>query len=173
MKMYMVKLLERLEGFRESVYMDTSGCKTVGIGFNMDAPGARDAWSRAGIMEDFDDVYYGNEMITHFSACELVDVFWTKCEKMAKDRCEELDVEWDRLPDWHKFVLADIVFNVGNISGWTKVVVETEPKKVLFEARRKQHEIDSRVCKIGKFFEIVEDVEGCVELGLTEAKYAV
>lgn len=51
------------EGLRYSSYMDTTGNKTVGRGFNMDSGIARKVWNKAGLQSDFDAVYRGEQAI--------------------------------------------------------------------------------------------------------------
>ena len=170
-------LIDRLEDCRLESYLCSENKRTVGYGFNMDAAGAKKRWIKLNIMEDFDDVYDEYEKITHFSATVLFEHFWDYCERQAIKRCVELSVSYDALPEWHKFILVDIVYNTGSLSNWYKVVKLKEPTKVLFEARRKDddggHSLDSRVAKIGYYFGIIKDLEDAHKLGLDEAKYLI
>lgn len=52
------------EGLRFSSYMDTTGNKTVGFGFNMDSGIAKRVWDKAGVGASFKDVYNGKASIT-------------------------------------------------------------------------------------------------------------
>jgi len=168
-------IMDRLEDCATISYKCSEGKVTIGYGNNMDSKGARDRWLNLDIMEDFDDVYDGLEKLTHFSATILFEHYWDYCITKVIHRCAELDVYYGSLPEWHKFILADIVYNTGSISKWSKVLRYKEPRKVLFEARRKDddggHSLDSRVAKIGYFYGIISDLEDAHSLGLDEAKY--
>jgi hypothetical protein len=170
-----IKLMDILEGYKSSSYLCTAGKVTVGYGFNMDSKGAKDRWNELNIMENFDDVYNGDEEITHFSASVLFEHYWKYCERKAMKRCIELEVGYMALPQYHKFILSDIVYNTGSLDKWYKVVRNKEPRSVLLEARRKDedggHSLDSRVAKIGYYFGIVSDLEDAINLGLDEARY--
>ena len=166
------ELMERLEGVRFKSYKDTKGLVTVGYGFNMDANRAMQIWVNLDIMEDFDDVYSGDEELSHFSSIVLLEYFWEKCIQSASKRCKKLNVDYANLPEWHRFVLADIVYNTGSLSKWYRVIIETEPEKVLMEARRRPHEVmDSRVAKIGYFFGLLGSVDEAISLGLDGTRY--
>jgi len=52
------------EGVRLASYMDTTGNRTVGIGFNMDSGIARRVWNKAKIPTPFNDVYAGAATIS-------------------------------------------------------------------------------------------------------------
>ena len=76
------------------------------------------------------------------------------------------------MPDWKKFILKDIVYNTGSIKKWRKVLVNTVPEEVLYEARRNPKELmDSRVCKIAHWYGLAKDLEDCKRIGLEYAKY--
>ena len=167
-----IELMKRLEGMMTTSYDCTSGKRTVGIGFNMDAIGARKVWDKLQILEDFDAVYNKKQKLSEESASRLFDKTWNWCKKKAEERCAELGVDWEPMAAWHKFVLADIVYNTGSISKWSKVVKETAPGRVLIEARRRPHEImDSRISKTAKYFGFIDTVEDAVAMGLKYAKY--
>ena len=59
------------EGLRHTAYLDTTGNRTVGYGFNMDSGIARSAWKKARIPIPFDDVYNGNAAISDAHADAL------------------------------------------------------------------------------------------------------
>lgn len=167
-------LMKKLEGLEEVAYKDSLGYVTVGIGFNMDAAGARGLWEELGVQEDFDKVYKKEEKISIESAKLLFDVIWAKCVEAAVNRAEQLGIDYESLPEYHKFVLADIVYNTGSVSKWSKVFTNTEPKKVIFEARRNPKQLmDSRVAKIAYAFGIVGSLEEAKSIGLEYAKYIV
>jgi hypothetical protein len=178
-----IELLEKLEGFEAFSYKDkhdnTPGNPddnvTVGYGFNMDGHGARDVWSRLDIEEDFDGVRDDNHELSRESAAKLLEDFWENCEDAAKLRCDEVSIRYGALPEWHRFILADIVYNTGSISNWYKVIVMKNPEAVLYESRRKDadggHTLDSRIAKIGYAFGLIESLEDAHRIGLTEAKY--
>lgn len=168
-----MELMVKLEGMREIAYDCTAGKRTIGIGFNMEAHGARNTWAKLGIPEDFVRVFEKQEKLSKESAIKLFDKTWKWCNKKAMQRCEQLEVDYSKLPDWHKFVLADIVYQTGNINNWTQVVLNTTPKEVLFQARRKQTIIDSRISKTGYYFGLINTLEEAHEIGLTEARYLV
>ena len=162
-----IDLLILLEGYESMVYEDTDGNKTVGIGFNMDAVGARETWKRLHIPEYFSDVYYGFQELSEASAEMLARDYWATCEQQAERRAEELELNYNAFEDYKRFILADIAYNTGSVSKWYKVFVLNDPKKVLLEARRKPHKfLDNRVAKIGNYFGIISSVDEAKELGL-------
>lgn len=167
-----IELMKKLEGSRSIAYDCTSNKRTIGIGFNMESAGARKVWSKLGIPEDFDAVFNKEQKLSDESANKLFEKTWKWCIKKAQERCDKLNVSYNALPIWHKFILADIVYNTGSIYKWTQVVVKTEPKDVLLEARRQPHEImDSRVAKIAKNYGFISTVEDAKDIGLEYTKY--
>jgi len=167
-----IELMKRLEGLEFKAYDCTAGKRTVGLGFNMDALGARSIWQRLNIPESFNRIYNQQEKIEESTAIILFEDFWARCKKKASIRCAELDLDYESMPEYKKFILADIVYNTGSISNWTKVITNTEPRDVLYEARRNPKPImDSRVAKIGNYFGIISSVEEANQMGLVYAKY--
>ncbi len=82
-------MIASLENVRTHVYEDT-GNKAVGLGFNMDKPGARDVWQAALPQVSFDDVYKGKASISPAQAKQLFDhdvvYFERVVDKVAGDR---------------------------------------------------------------------------------------
>ncbi len=166
-----VELMRKLEGFESLAYDDTEGNTTVGIGFNMVSSGARKIWDKLHIIEDFDEVLVGRQEISVYSATRLFNDFWDRCVQQAKTRTIELGLDWNSFNEYKQFVLADIAYNVGSVTGWTKVFKVSRDTEVMVESRRKQRELDSRVAKIAYSFGVIEDLAEAKKLGLTEAKY--
>lgn len=55
--------IEAAEGRRAKSYTDTTGNKTIGIGFNMDSQNARKVWDQAGVQTPFDAAYAGKTQL--------------------------------------------------------------------------------------------------------------
>jgi len=167
------ELMKVLEGYRSKAYLCTAGKVSIGVGFNMDQAGAEVIWKELGIDEDFEAVYQGVQEVSDDTSYKLFKYFWNnKCEGAVRTRCRELNLNYDAMPDWKKFTLKDIVYNVGSISKWRKVLEATDPREVMFEARRNPKELmDSRVCKIAYAYGVVNTLEDCKKLRLKYAKY--
>ncbi len=170
-------LIDRLEDFRAEKYLCTANHITIGYGFNMEAAGARDTWDGLDIKESFTSVFSGDLRLSKFSAIKLFDYQWKYCEMVALKRAAELNIVWAAAPEYKRFIWADIVYNTGSISTWSKVITSKDPRHVLFEARRKDpdggHTLDSRLAKIGYYFGIISDLDDAIKLGLDEAKYII
>ena len=168
----LAEIMTIIEGYKTEVYRCSMGHRTIAFGFNMDKPGARGDWGRLGIVEDFDEVLGGASICYETAEVLLMDFWDNYCIPAVKRRCEALGEDYGALPEWHQFILADIVYNIGNINGWTAVIRHKEPLAVLAEARRKPNKImDSRVCKIGKFFDLIDTIQDCIDIGLEYTKY--
>lgn len=169
-----IELMTKLEGLKLQAYDCIAGKRTIGAGFNMEQAGAKDKWESLHIKEDFDRVFNKEQLITEETANMLFRDVWATCEFKASKRCDELELHYSSMPDYKRFILADIVYNTGSISKWSKVLKNKKPEDVLFEARRNPKEImDSRVAKIGYYFGIVKDLDEAHKLGLEHAKYLV
>lgn len=162
-----IDIMTLIEGYRETSYKCTAGKVSIGFGYNMDGIGAENKWNKLKIKEDFDDIYYGEEKLSRESALILLYTYWYRCELQAYNRCRVLGIDYNLLPRWHKFILADIVYNTGSIKNWKQVIVKTKPTDILVESRRKPHKLlDSRVVKIGKFFNLISTNEDAHKLGI-------
>jgi GH24 family phage-related lysozyme (muramidase) len=97
------------EGFRNKVYTDPTGHKTVGIGFNMDSGIARDVWKQAGIQKDFNDVRSGKQQINQDEAQQLL----TKSYGIAQDDIKKLVPNVDSLSPKAQEGLHQLAFQHG------------------------------------------------------------
>lgn len=160
-----------VEGDRDSVYKDSQGLKTVGVGFNMDQEGAKELWEQAGVDQDFDQVYGGTAKLTKQNKQRLLKHNIGMSEDKARTRAEQLGLDWDLMPEWHKAIVTDVAFNTGDVSGWTKVFTNKHPLAVLREARRTEGKkntkgMDNRVARIGLSLGIISSVEQARRIGL-------
>ena len=137
----------------------------------MKQPSGYILWNMAGVMTNFYDAFEGKTAITEEEAQALFYFMFKDSIAKAKTRAKELDIDYGKLPEWHQFIVADIAYNTGSVSEWTQVFVRTKPNEVLGAARRKQHEIDSRVAKIGYHYGLIRNLDHAHRIGLTEAKY--
>ena len=98
--------LKTEEGVRISVYHDTAGHPTVGVGFNLDRPDAATLLSRVGA--DLRDVLSGKPLrLDQVDA--LLDA--TACEAVETTRAHVGG--FDTMPEGAQQVLADLTFNMG------------------------------------------------------------
>jgi lysozyme len=97
------------EGFRTRVYRDTVGKRTIGIGFNMDAPGARDRWVKAGVKTDFNDALNGRKTITKQEAEALFELVKGETELQAR----KLVRNYATLGKHQQAALKDMVYQLG------------------------------------------------------------
>lgn len=167
------ELMKVLEGYKYKAYLCTAGKVSVGVGFNMEQVDAEILWKELGIEEDFEAVYQGVQAISDETCYKLFKHFWDNiCEIAVRTRCIELNLNYDAMPEYKKFTLKDIVYNTGSIKNWYKVLVNIDPRKVMFEARRRPYELmDSRVAKICYAYGICKDLDDCIAMGLEYAKY--
>lgn len=97
------------EGFSPRVYKDTSGIRTVGIGFNMQQPGARRIWEQAGLSTPFNTVLTGKADISREDADRLHDVMMEKATEAAPRVVKGLDT----LSDNRQAVIRDMLYQLG------------------------------------------------------------
>jgi len=90
------------EGYSGAVYEDSTGNTTVGYGFNLDAPGAREMASELGI-----DLSSGR--ITRGDARKL---FRAKTEE-ALESAHRLFDDFDTRPHDVQLAIADMIYNLG------------------------------------------------------------
>jgi lysozyme len=102
-----IDLLKRHEGFRAYSYRDTVGRLTIGIGFNLDAPGAAERCEAAGV--DFTAVCFVGHGITQAQAQALLDEGITT----AQDAAIITLAGFMDMPDNVQLVVIDMLFNLG------------------------------------------------------------
>jgi GH24 family phage-related lysozyme (muramidase) len=102
-----IDLLTRHEGFRAYSYRDTRGNLTIGIGFNMDAPGAAERCAAVGV--DYNAVCYALHGITQAQAVALLDEGITT----AQDAAIITVAGFMDMPDVVQLVIIDQIFNMG------------------------------------------------------------
>lgn len=128
------------EGERLSVYQDIKGNKTISVGYNMDALGAKEIWQQVFANQlSFDKVYSGTLTITKQQSRKLYKY------KVRLNR-KELKVIYSN--SWHQFkanerlMIEDLYWNggnklVGKATKFFKLItkyVETKKHDLLTEA---------------------------------------
>jgi GH24 family phage-related lysozyme (muramidase) len=110
--------IERWEGRRNQAYDDatgkaiTPGCvvqghPTVGVGFNLDAPGAQAGIESLGL--DYGQVRAGAQTLTD----EHIDTLLEQTVNQAIQAAQQLIPNFDTLPGGPQIVVVDMVFNLG------------------------------------------------------------
>ena len=100
-------MVKRHEGTRKCVYVDTTGHKTIGVGFNLDQSGARSVCESAGI--DYDSVYSGKTCLTDSQVDNLLAYSMKQAESSAA-----ADVSsYSSLCCNVQNVVTDMAFNLG------------------------------------------------------------
>lgn len=100
------------EGLRYNSYMDTTGNKTVGYGFNMDSGIAKRVWDRAGVQSDFKAVYNGEQALSPAEAEALGNASFEIAAEDALDLFPELP---DYTPARQQAIL-DLSYQLGKPS---------------------------------------------------------
>lgn len=77
--------LEHAEGKRAKAYTDTTGNRTVGVGFNMDTPSARRLWKQAGVDADFEAVRSGKQQLSEEQIKRLYDTSVANAQSDLED----------------------------------------------------------------------------------------
>jgi len=107
--------IEHWEGRRNQTYTDTAGHPTVGVGFNLDANGARDRIAALGL--DYDQVRSGVQSLTD----ARIDTLFDQSLNQAVHGAREVIPSFDALPDDKQIVIIDMVFNLG-VGGFREFV---------------------------------------------------
>lgn len=97
------------ESTRPKAYTDKNGFKTVGTGFNMDAPNAKAIWKRAGVPENFSDVYNGKNALSNSS----IQALFNNTSDAAAKAAQKLVPNYDKLGDNQKAALNSLAFQLG------------------------------------------------------------
>ncbi len=99
--------LRKHEGIRHKVYVDTTGHRTIGIGFNlerMDAPAIVKS-----VGADYKDVVSGDYVLSY----EQVGMLLSHDLKDIESQAETLIDNWQELSDVRQRVIVDMIFNLG------------------------------------------------------------
>ena len=102
-----IELVTKHEGFRAYSYRDTKGKLTIGIGFNLDAPGAAERCAAVGV--NYGAVCFAGQGITQAQAQALLDEGITA----AQDAALCTVVGFPDMPDVVQLVVIDQLFNMG------------------------------------------------------------
>jgi hypothetical protein len=102
------------EGYSATVYMDSASPPnpTIGVGFNLNRGDAREAL--AGIGADYDAILKGAALTDQQASGLFVYSF---APVVDEARASLQPFHFDSMSDARRFVLCDLVFNLGN-AGW-------------------------------------------------------
>jgi len=109
-------LIQSHEGIRPMAYLDSRKILTVGIGFNMERPDAREIFKQLNI--DYDKVRNKQIPLTN----EQIVLLFSNNLKTAINDAKKFIPSFDRLPKNVKLALVDLSFNLGypNLSKFVK-----------------------------------------------------
>lgn len=102
------------EGCELRVYRDSMGTKTIGIGFNCERGDAVPALTKIGV-KDINAVLGGQQALTPAEVQALFEYSFAPVEAQA--RASLAPGIFDSMTDARRFVVCDLVFNLGN-TGW-------------------------------------------------------
>jgi GH24 family phage-related lysozyme (muramidase) len=146
--------LREHEGFRNAVYKDHKGKRTVGIGFNMDATGAKDRFEKALPSVDFKEVYHGDRKLSDAEVNTLFEKTITEYEKIMDTKLGDVD-----LTEHQRVALLSMVFNNPSLLGpnLTKFVKDGDLNKameeILFKSNASSHRgLQNRRVREAQFF---------------------
>ena len=100
-------LVAKHEGDKLCVYVDTTGHKTIGIGYNLDQSGARQMIESVGA--NFDDIYSGKKCLTQ----SQVNVIFSKTIGSSISGARSAVSSFDSLCCGVQNVMVDMTFNLG------------------------------------------------------------
>jgi GH24 family phage-related lysozyme (muramidase) len=103
----LAKYLTFNEGLRTRRYYDSRGFPTVGVGFNLARPGAKEAIEAIGA--DFDRIKSGAVSLTQGQAAALLE----SDARAAIEAARSLFPDFDKYDATRQLILADLAFNLG------------------------------------------------------------
>jgi GH24 family phage-related lysozyme (muramidase) len=101
-------LIQSHEGYSRHVYPDSEGHPTVGVGFNLDRPGAQEALAAVGA--NYDAVRGGQSLLTDSQISTLL----TNDIADNRARASSFVQNFDELSEFRQGVLVDMAFAMGN-----------------------------------------------------------
>lgn len=99
--------LKQHEGYRRTVYKDSKGIPTIGIGFNLLRPDARSKIEALGA--DYDSIMSGQSSLTDQQVNQLFDLTLKEVNHIGK----KVTPNYNKLHPKAKLVLDDLIFNMG------------------------------------------------------------
>jgi len=99
--------IEHWEGRRNTVYTDTTGHKTIGVGFNLERSDAQEIINGIGL--DFQSIYSGQQSLNDQQIDTLLAIDASNAEKAAMS----VFPSFNNQPDEVKQILVDLTYNLG------------------------------------------------------------
>jgi GH24 family phage-related lysozyme (muramidase) len=106
--------IEPFEGRRHRVYTDSRGHLTIGVGFNLDRPGAADDLQRLLPGVNVRALRRGSTRLTDAQIDRLLEHDAARALAEAR-RCFD---NFDSLPRTAQLILVDMTFNLGSLRRW-------------------------------------------------------
>ena len=103
--------IKKDEGFREGVYKDTMGIKTIGYGFNLERAGSQEALDAANITSSLDDLKSGKMKLTKEEASRLMMGEMGHFRKVAENYVGK--ETWGTLGQNKQGILTNMAYNMG------------------------------------------------------------
>lgn len=103
----LIEDIKRNEGYRDTMYYDTEGIPTIGYGFNLQRPDAREKITSLGY--DFDKVLSGEQRLREEDSEKLLDSVLDEIEGIVESRYPS----FNEYPEDLKSVLVDLTYNMG------------------------------------------------------------
>ena len=127
-------MLIKHEGIRNSVYPDTKGIPTIGIGFNLKRNDAKSKMESLGL--NLKQVLSGQQKLTN----EQINTLFNQDVNTAIQDAKKLVKNFDNLPANVKAVIVDMSFNLGynKLSGFKKFIAAIESKNFTEAAKQIQ-----------------------------------
>ena len=117
-------LIANHEGTRSCAYTDTTGHRTVGVGFNMDAC-SQSTWSSILPSVSYQDVYDGKTCLTPGQIHDLLE--YSMRGAIAESR--RVVSNYDSMCCNVQNVVTDMTFNLGSLSGFGTLVSLLEQER--------------------------------------------
>lgn len=109
-----VAFIEPFEGRRHRVYRDSRGNRTVGVGFNLDRPGAAEDIGRLLKGVGYTALRRGTTTLTDAQ----IDVLLRYDVQRAIETAKGQIIDFNRLPRQAQLVLVDMTYNMGSLDRW-------------------------------------------------------
>lgn len=108
------RFIEPFEGRRHRVYEDSMGNLTIGVGFNLDRPGAAEDLAKLLPGVSYRGLRRGTVRLTDAQIDTLLRHDAARALESARRHVEN----FDELPRQAQLILVDMSFNLGSLRGW-------------------------------------------------------